>query len=319
MRRKTWTWLMIVAAGSLLTAALAQAAPAWRIVLPETIEIEGDKALLRDVSTVPVPAAVGRMVVYAGADPNTMVTVSRRKILRKLVTAGLSSGVIFQGADNCRLVFAGRELNADALSQEIRRELQALVPAAGAGAPDSWYELDFPSLRLSAAGDWQVRLMRHKPLVPGRNLVQVQVISGNRREAFNASVLLHSFGETARARRTIGRDTPLNTAQFDWQWQDLAYLDNGVSVGRLGLEGASATRGIKAGEHLREADMKETPVIMAGDAVELMVVRGKVAVTVRAFARQAGCLGQTIPVRNELTGRLVNARVAGPGLVEWRR
>ncbi len=57
----------------------------------------------------------------------------------------------------------------------------------------------------------------------------------------------------------------------------------------------------------------------AGDAVEMTVIRGTVTVTVRATARQPGCLGQTIPVRNELNGRLVNARVAGPGLVEWRR
>ena len=41
--------------------------------------------------------------------------------------------------------------------------------------------------------------------------------------------------------------------------------------------------------------------------------------TVRALARQAGCLGQIIPVRNEMNGRLVNARVLGSGSVEWRR
>ena len=49
------------------------------------------------------------------------------------------------------------------------------------------------------------------------------------------------------------------------------------------------------------------------------MIRGSVAVTLRCVARQPGTLGQTIPVRNELNGQLVNARVAGPGLVEWRR
>ena len=83
--------------------------------------------------------------------------------------------------------------------------------------------------------------------------------------------------------------------------------------------GASPTRNLKAGDYLRQSDLKETPIILAGDSVELRVNRGQVVVSVRALARQNGCLGQTIPVRNELTGRLVNARVAGPGLVEWRR
>ena len=73
-----------------------------------------------------------------------------------------------------------------------------------------------------------------------------------------------------------------------------------------------------AGDQLRAGDLKPIPAIRAGDMVDLEIQRGGLTVTVRGLARQAGCLGQTIPVRNELNGRLVNARVKGPGLVEWR-
>jgi len=319
MSRKILALSFLLLSGSLWSVSPAHAAPPWRVVIPDTVMIQGDKALLRDVSAVAVPALVGDVVIYAGAAPNTMITVSRQKILRKLVTAGLSSGVAFQGAESCQLVFAGRELNSSALATEIRRELRDLVPPPLAGAPDSWLGWELPSLRLSAAGDWRVQLNRHTPLSPGRNLVQVSVIDGEHREAFSISVVLHSFGETARAIRNIAKDTPLNEAQFKWEWQDLAERSSGVASGRLSLDGASATRSITAGDLLRVADLKDTPLILAGDPVELVVVRGQVAVTVRAVARQQGCLGQTIPVRNELTGRLVNARVAGPGLVEWRR
>jgi len=176
-----------------------------------------------------------------------------------------------------------------------------------------------PKLRFSAASDWRVILDRRTPLAPGRNLVRVQVVAGDHRESFTASVVLHCFAEIGYAVRNIGKHTPLRADHFTWQWQDLAELPHGASAGRAKLEGASTTRGLTAGDLLRQADLQETPLILAGDPVELKVVRGKVSVTVRAFARQQGCLGQTIPVRNELTGRLVNARVAGPGLVEWRR
>ncbi len=304
---------------SLVLPSLAQAARPWRIALPDTVELQGGKAFLRDISSVPVPAGPGRIVVYAGGAPNTVVSVSRQIILRKLVTAGLSSGVSFQGAETCQIVFSGRELNGEVLSGEIRRELQDLVPAAIPGAPDSWFEIEYGDQRLSTAGDWRVELGRRTQLKAGRNLVQVRVISGDKQESFNASVLLHKFGEVARAARNIPRDMPVTDAHFIWEWQDLATLPNGVSAGRTGLSGASTTHSIGAGDLLRDADLKETPLIMAGDAVELVVMRGQVAVTVRAFARQQGTLGQTIPVRNELTGRLVNARVAGPGRVEWRR
>jgi flagella basal body P-ring formation protein FlgA len=40
-----------------------------------------------------------------------------------------------------------------------------------------------------------------------------------------------------------------------------------------------------------------------------------VAAVVRAECRQDGLLGETVSVRNKLNGRLVVARVAGPGTV----
>ncbi len=319
MLRNIQAWIVLLLVGFAALPAPVWAAPAWRICLPDTVEVSGRVVLLRDVSTVPVPAAAGKVVVYAGGQPNTVVSVSRQIILRKLVSAGLSAGVSLQGATTCQIVFAGHELNSDAVTNEIRRVLQKLVPASVPGAPDSWFEVEIPNLRLAVTGDWSVRLKRHNRLAAGRNLVPVLILADDRTEAVSVSVILHRFNETARAFRTIGKDTPLSEAQFNWEWQDMAHLPNGVAAGRIGLSGASSTRSITAGDLLRESDMKETPLILAGDAVELMVIRGQVAVTVRAFARQPGCLGQTIPVRNELTGRLVNARVAGPGLVEWRR
>jgi flagella basal body P-ring formation protein FlgA len=317
--RRYLSFATLVLGLSLAIAGAAQAARPWRVVLPDSVELQGGKALLRDLSSVPVPAGPGQIVICAGAAPNTVVSVSRQMILRKLVTAGLSSGVSFQGPELCQIVFAGRELSGNILLGEIRRELQNLVPASLPGAPDSWFEVSYGDLRLSAAGDWRVELNRRTPLNAGRNLIQVRVVSGKKKESFSASVVLHNFGETARAGRNIPRDTAVSAAHFTWQWQDLATIPNGLATGRGSLPGASTTHSISAGEYLREADLKETPLIMAGDPVELVVVRGQVAVTVRAFARQQGCLGQTIPVRNELTGRLVNARIAGPGRVEWRR
>ncbi len=319
MSRKVLAWVGLVLGLQVLSSSPALAIAKWRVELPDTVIVEGGTAYLRDVSAVPVPAAVGRLVVHAGAAPNTAVVITRQGVLRKLVTAGKSAGVSFRGAESCQVVFAGRELSTSALSGEIRQAVQALVPTPLPGAPDSWFEIELPPLRISAAGDWRVQLNHHTPLLPGRNLVPVKVVSPEQSAGFTATVVLHSFGEVAHALRKITKDTPLRDTLFSWEWQDLSHLPPGVASGRLVLEGASATRTIAAGGMVRQADLKDTPLIMAGDPVELIVVRGQVAVTVRAFARQPGCLGQTIPVRNELTGRLVNAKVAGPGLVEWRR
>jgi flagella basal body P-ring formation protein FlgA len=306
---------------AVLLGAVGPVSPAWgwNLVLPDTVVLDQDLALLGDLAVGPVPAGAQDLIIRAGLQPNTVVTVSRQDILRRLVTAGLARGVRLSGARHCQVVFHGRDLEAGDIQLEVRRILQPLVPPAFPGAPDSWFEMELPKTRLAVVGEWNAQTDRTDPFEPGRNLVRIEIVNGDRREIFPAAVILHQFGEVGRVRNNLPRDNPLDERMFDWQWKDLADMASGLSVGRTSIQGTSPTRNLRAGEYLRQADLEETPVILAGDSVELRVRRGQVAVTVRAFARQNGCLGQTIPVRSELTGRLVNARVAGPGLVEWRR
>jgi flagella basal body P-ring formation protein FlgA len=112
---------------------------------------------------------------------------------------------------------------------------------------------------------------------------------------------------------------PLAVAQFAWEWRDLTTVAPGLAVGRAAVEGRSAGRAFVAGEPLRQADLRDTPLVRAGDTVDLAVQRGSVVVTVRATARQDGVLGQIVTVRNDINGKLATGRVSGPGLVEWRR
>ena len=294
------------------------AAGNWNLTLPDTLVLDHDVATLGDLGTGPVPANVQDIVIRAGLKPNGVVTVSRRDILRRLVTAGLAAGVRFTGSEQCHLVFAGREVTPENLQREVTRQIQKIVPPAYPGAPDSWFELDLPPVKLAAAGNWIIECERKDLLTPGRNLVRVTVVDQDRKESFPVTVTLHQFGEVGRAISDIPRDRSLEENLFAWEWRDLADQKRGLSISRASTNGASSTRKLTAGAFLREADLKITPIIAAGDRVELQISRGQVAVTVRAIARQSGCLGQTIPVRSEVTGRLVNARVTGPGIVEWR-
>ncbi len=300
-------------------ASSACAAGNWNLVLPDTVFLADDLATLGEVASGPIPAYARDLVIRAGLKPNTVVEVSRQDILRRLVTAGLARGVRMTGAGHCQLIFAGRELTDGDVRREVRRVIQPLVPPSIPNAPDSWFELDLPKIELSTADAWNVETDRSDKLEPGRNLVRIRIVDGHREESFSATVTLHQFGEVGRINSNLTRNQPLEENMFEWQWRDLAELDVGLAVHRTSVQGSSPTRNLKSGEYLRQADLKETPLVLAGDSVELQVMRGQVAVAVRAVARQNGCLGQTIPVRSELTGRLVNARVAGPGLVEWRR
>lgn len=303
----------------LCLTVLAAPASAWNLVLPDTATAMGPEILLGEIASGPVPQQVAEVVLQTQRRPGTVEAISRRMILRALVSHDLAAGVRISGADVCRVVATGRQLEAVALRARIEAAVAGKIPPAQPGAPASWVEVFIPDRKVCIAGEPVVKVRDPRPLEPGRNQVQIEVHGGGRSDSLPVGVVLHCFVETATAHAAIERDRELRAALFDWRWQDLAAIQGSPVLGRDGLAGNSVVRELAAGDVLHTADLKPTPVVRIGDAVELLIQRGPVAATVRAFARQAGCLGQTIPVRNELTGRLVNARVTGPGLVEWRR
>ena len=311
-----YTFLLM---GFLAWLSPAQGASSWYLELPESAVVQGSSVTIADLAATPVPAAVGDLVLLGKSKPGTMTTVSRQIILRKLVEAGLAGGVIFRGSTAVQVNFEGIEISSETLREEIRGKIQPLVPVGKAGAPASWFELIIPDKNLSLMGKAEITVKRHNPLKSGRNQIQIHLDDGRHHFQLPVTVILHCFGEIPSARMAIQREAPLTEDQFNWIWLDLAEIQGRLVNSREALVGSCAGRSIPAGDQLRLNDLKAIPAIRAGDMVDLQIERGGLVVTVKALARQAGCLGQTIPVRNELNGRLVNARVAGPGIVEWRR
>jgi flagella basal body P-ring formation protein FlgA len=291
----------------------------WRLVMPDTLRVDGGVVRLADLSQGPVPAGVADLVIHSGGRPNSMVSLSRQGILRRLVNANLASGVRFTGAQTSHLVFDGQSIRENEIEDAVRKAVQPLVPGSEPGAPATWFELDLSPLSLSTDGSWKITVEDPDMLQPGRNLVTCILESNENVDRFPVAILVHRYGEVATVTALVDRNSALHVGLFTWDWKDLADTPSGLAIGRGTLEGQSLTRDLKAGSVLRTSDLEKSSVIQAGDTVDLLVIRGQVAVTVRAQARQPGCLGQTIPVRNTINGRLVNALVTGPGLVEWRR
>jgi flagella basal body P-ring formation protein FlgA len=317
---KTVDRIVTLPALAMLLALLAPlAACAWTVSLPDSLTATGEVVRLAELSTMPVPAEMANLLVAEVGQPGETALVTRQGVLRRLVTNGQASAVQFTGATRCVIRFGGGKVEADLLRAEVERVVAALLPAVPEGAPAAWCEIALPTEALTVVGAWTLSCARRESLPPGRSQLRLQLQDGWQTRELPVSVVAHTHGEVAVARLTVDRDRPLSAELFDWRWVDLAESPGGLVSNREQLLGASAFRSLSAGDRLRTTDLKPTPVIRANDLVELRVQRGCVAVSVRALARQAGSLGQTIPVRNELTGRLVNARVTGPGVVEWRR
>ncbi len=300
--------------------ASALGASAWVFTMNDTVSVSTQQILLSDLSSQPVPANVANLNVGHGGLPGSVQLISRKTVLRHLVSAGLAGGASFRGATSCVVLRTGETLNPHALRPEIRKALQPLVPGSKPGAPATWFELEMPrKLGIVDDSNFKVRVSDTSQLTPGRNQISIALEGPETDFNFPVTVILHQFSETAQARLKIKRGDPLLPELFQWQWTDLAGKTRKTDFhGRDSLLGVSCARTIQAGDYLRRCDLKPTPVVYAGDRVELQIQRGGLSVSVKATARKEGSIGQTIPVRNELNKQLVNARVVGPGLVKWR-
>lgn len=311
---------LLVAVLAMTCSLPAIGASSWVFTMADSVCVSKAGVQLSDLSINTLPAPVNNLAIGASGLPGTVQVFSRKTILRKLVTAGHARGVSFKGSGSCVVTRTGETLNPHALRPDIRRALQHLVPGSQPGAPATWFELKLPE-KLAVVDDknFMVRVKETSMLEPGRNQVSIILEGTDQNLNFPVSVTLHQFSETAKARMKIKRGDTLLPDLFEWQWTDLAEKNKKTDFyGRQSLMGVSSSRTIQAGDFLHQRDLKPTPVVLTGDSVELKIQRGAVSVSVRATARQEGSIGQIIPVRNEITRQLVNARVMGPGLVKWR-
>jgi len=304
---------------STVGVGVASGEQAWTISLKEAVTLPVGEVRLAQITEPAATGVVGRLVIAASNRPGSVVEVGRQRVLRELVAAGLAAGVRCQGPETCRIEFSGRRLDATEVETWLHEQLQPQLPPVQDGAPPTRLELqlNLPDITVTASCRWE--LVEPRPLRPGRNLVPVQFREARTTTRITATVLCHVFGELARARLDVARGTELTPDLFTWEWRDLCQLENGLVVGREILAGKSSSRRVAAGKLLRLAELKETPLVLQGEPVELRLSRGAVTVAVRAVSRQEGRFGQIITVRNELDGKLVTARVVGPGQVEMRR
>ncbi len=303
----------------LLLGTPAWAAP-WVCSLQDTVRVDRSAVRLADVAQGDLPAHVADLVVTAAPVPGETTVLHQRSILRQLVTSGLASGVRFQGASRVVVIRGGGRLDRESLRARTRHLLLGLMPADEPGAPAGSFELEFPGTLPAVeetTGDLTIRPA--SMLEPGRNHRVLVVHSRGRRVEIPMTIEVHHFREVARARLRVERGDPLLPGIFHWEWVDVGESRQKTDLfGREALAGACSARTLQSGDYLRSADLKAIPVIRAGDRVELKLQRGAVVVSVPATARQEGPIGKVIPVRNELTQRLINARITGPGSVEWR-
>ncbi len=305
--------------GLALLIVCVGAAEAWILELRPETTLDRPVVRLRDVAVGEIPAEAGDLVLRAGGKPGETATLDRSAILRRLVTERLAGDVTCQGPQLCKVSFSGRRIASDELETRLLAVLGNWMPRDPDRGPGCWLELSSELPDAVVGGNWRLEIVEPGQLDPGRNLVRCKIVGDGRVLRFTATVTCHSYGEVARAARNIAVDDQLDPGMFVWEWRDLTEIASNRVIGRASVAGMSARTALGAGDELREVAIRPVPLVRQGETVDLVLDRGGVAVTLRGTAREDGVQGESVYVRNEIDGRLIRARVTGPGRLVWSR
>jgi flagellar basal body P-ring formation protein FlgA len=119
----------------------------------------------------------------------------------------------------------------------------------------------------------------------------------------------------AASNLTVGQ--LLQPEMFKLEKVDADKINRSFLFEATGLEGQELVRPLRAGEPIRNVDMRQAIMVKRGELVQLTVGKaGEFQISVRLEAMQDGRLGEQIKLRNNESGRILGGVVTGKGFVK---
>lgn len=119
--------------------------------------------------------------------------------------------------------------------------------------------------------------------------------------------------------RPIAAGVSLQASDFELQPRDTASLGYGWFDSRDGLVGRRVRRGLPMGKVLSPNDLEQVRMVETGDTVTILSRSHGIEVRMRGQALSHGARNEQIQVRNNQSGRTVDATVVAAGTVEVSR
>jgi flagella basal body P-ring formation protein FlgA len=108
----------------------------------------------------------------------------------------------------------------------------------------------------------------------------------------------------------------LQPEMFKLEKMDADKINRAHLLEATGLEGQELVRALRAGEPVRNVDLRPAVLVKRGELVQLTVGKaGEFQISVRLEAMQDGRLGEQIKLRNTESGRILGGVVTGKGSV----
>jgi len=116
----------------------------------------------------------------------------------------------------------------------------------------------------------------------------------------------------------IARGTAVSAAQFAIERRPLAAGAAARPAAPDAIDGTRLRRSLAAGEVLAAGDLEPVPFVRRGDKVTALAEAAGIAVAMQVTALEDGANGATITVKNDRSGKRLQAVVVAPGTVRVR-
>ena len=150
----------------------------------------------------------------------------------------------------------------------------------------------------------------------GQALVSVELWhEGERIGERSVTVQVRLYRPVLVAREPLARGTALVPAQFTVERREVAMAGDTVTPSVETVAGMRLRRPVVAGDTVLATDLEPVPLVRRGDKVTATTGVGGISVSMSAIALEDGAMGATVSVKNDRSGRRLQAVVVGPGVV----
>lgn len=304
-------------AGTLIVGFTPRAADATSLQMPRAnAVVDTDTVRLGDIFDGLEPAMAERTVMVAPMPGRT--TVLDAPTLARLAAANGIAWRPVGGADRVEIVRASHEIGAAEIADALK------AAAIRAGAPDTiQVTLDNRSLQINLPASAERSFAFDKvQWDAARNRVQAELVApapGGK----SAPILRQQLG----AKAVDNVEIPVLTRRIApgeiIADADVAYLSlprdrvNAESViDAAALVGNTPRRPVAPNMPVRAKDVRSPIVVPKGGVVVISLQTNTMALTAQGRALEDAGLGETVRVMNTTSGRMIEGKVSGPGIIQ---
>ncbi len=273
----------------------------------------GDIAEITEGSDVG-KSALSEIRIGEAPAPGESSTINAATILAAIESAGVKlEGIGYVFTETLTVTRAARLITLAEVREAIEREI------ADEGSKISITSIDYREPVKVAPGFASISAALSSR---GRSKMRFGItvaVTDEAPKTFEVQVKVADWADVPVASRPLRRGEIIDSSDLQMARVNLETLAEDVAISESDLIGKELKQNISTGETFRDRNIKVPPVILSSSKVTAVYESGPLKAIATGIALEDGIVGQVIRVQNEISKKILVARVVEPGLVKVER